>query len=562
MDFVGITLSARGRTILHGVSGRFPAGELTAIMGPSGSGKTSLLETLAFERAQHVQGSVVLHQHGPQAEDRRAAFVHQDNNGLMAQLTVLETLEYTARLMGIARVAAANQLFVMGLSKCAETRIKDVSGGELRRTKIAQAMLARPAYLFLDEPTSGLDSHTAFSVVQALYGIAHPTNSLRPCTVIMVLHSPSVDTLKLCGCLAVMHQGRLVFCGRTPEAFEVLYGKTCPPGKNLAEFMLDCVVETPAQQPPEGHPALQDDVATQAAAARISSFPYTLTQRRASAPRQIGILIHRQLRVTARDPALVAIPALNAFGFGLFLGLVFLGAMQTKTQQAIQTQTGLVFFVCLNQAFAGSKLATDALPTERLVVHRERRLYGPFTFLLSRSLVFWVTTTWMPLAFVGVVMLMSMAPLPCPRLDVVGPMALVTMAGAMAHLFFGFLIGAQSKSAAVAGDLANTLVLVTVLFSGFYAQTGQIPAFLAWIQWVSPLRYMFGGAMSAVFAGAEFTCADAAATGCIATGGMVLTRMGLQDDSWPRSVAVLLGGFVPAYFLLAWAAVTLRPAHN
>jgi len=42
-----MSIVAESKAILKGVSGLFPAGELSAIMGASGAGKSSLMNVLA-----------------------------------------------------------------------------------------------------------------------------------------------------------------------------------------------------------------------------------------------------------------------------------------------------------------------------------------------------------------------------------------------------------------------------------------------------------------------------------------------------------------------------------
>jgi len=51
----------------------------------------------------------------------------------------------------------------MGLNRCENTLIggnfvKGLSGGEKKRTSIANELVSEPRVIFLDEPTTGLDS--------------------------------------------------------------------------------------------------------------------------------------------------------------------------------------------------------------------------------------------------------------------------------------------------------------------------------------------------------------------------------------------------------------------
>jgi len=78
----------------------------------------------------------------------------------------------------------------MGLRKCEATLIgstqqRGVSGGERKRTSIAQELLTDPKVLLLDEPTSGIDSFTSLQIVHALRVLAS-----RDRVVIASIHQP------------------------------------------------------------------------------------------------------------------------------------------------------------------------------------------------------------------------------------------------------------------------------------------------------------------------------------------------------------------------------------
>lgn len=152
----GVVKSAR-KVILDDVSATFPAGQVSAILGPSGAGKSTLLQLIASRKlragamAGFYRTGELLFADAPVSAltMSNVAFVEQEDDWHLPNLTVRETLRYAAilRLPGemskkhkVAR--AETVLRMLGLKDCADLPvggplIKGISGGEKRRLSLA-----------------------------------------------------------------------------------------------------------------------------------------------------------------------------------------------------------------------------------------------------------------------------------------------------------------------------------------------------------------------------------------------------------------------------------------
>lgn len=150
----------RRRPIYQGLDWSVPEGKRTLLLGPNGAGKSTLLGLLAgYRRPQ--RGRVTLGGDASRAALFKGVAWMPQRIDAVRGLSVQEQVAYSAWLAGESRERAkelADELVhQVLLDDKSKQKSSELSGGQLRRLGLAQA-LARPCeVLLLDEPTAGLD---------------------------------------------------------------------------------------------------------------------------------------------------------------------------------------------------------------------------------------------------------------------------------------------------------------------------------------------------------------------------------------------------------------------
>ncbi len=151
------------RKALDGVDLDVQSGSFTALLGLNGAGKTTLFSLIT---RLHDSTSGLIRVLGFDVRRESAAALSRlgvvfQARTLDLDLSLRENLLYHAALHGIGRRAAwANaerRLGQIGLADRARDKVRNLSGGQMRRLEIARALLHEPRLLLLDEATVGLD---------------------------------------------------------------------------------------------------------------------------------------------------------------------------------------------------------------------------------------------------------------------------------------------------------------------------------------------------------------------------------------------------------------------
>src|SRR6185437_14921920 len=133
-------------------------GEFVAVVGPSGCGKTTLMNMMAgFIRPD--SGAVIIDGVARAKPNSRGILISQQGS-VFPWLTVRENLMFglNGHRSDNRMEIADHYADIVGLKGFEESFPHELSGGMLKRTEIARALVVKPEILYMDEPFSALDA--------------------------------------------------------------------------------------------------------------------------------------------------------------------------------------------------------------------------------------------------------------------------------------------------------------------------------------------------------------------------------------------------------------------
>ncbi|HVP51576.1 MAG TPA: ABC transporter ATP-binding protein [Terriglobales bacterium] len=214
----GLNRSFPGVRAVDGLSFEVKAGEIFGLVGPDGAGKTTTLRMLAGVMAPDAGGAVVAGYdvaREPESVKRSISYMPQ-RFGLYEDLTVDENIRFYGDLFGISANErerhAARLLTAAGLSEFRGRLAGKLSGGMKQKLGLVCALVHTPKVILLDEPTTGVDPVSRRDFWRILY-------SLLAEGVTILTSTAYLDEAERCHRVALLHQGRLLFCD-TPAALK------------------------------------------------------------------------------------------------------------------------------------------------------------------------------------------------------------------------------------------------------------------------------------------------------------------------------------------------------
>jgi ABC-2 type transport system ATP-binding protein len=202
------------RKALDHVSLSIGSGRFAVLLGLNGAGKSTLFSLITRLYAAQ-QGRIDIFGHNiaqhPGEALRLLGVVFQART-LDLDLSVLQNLLYHAALHGIgrreARTRAQAVLQKTALSDRMKDKVRNLSGGQMRRLEIARALLHGPQLLVLDEPTVGLDIDARADILQ------HVRNLVKEQSISVLWATHLIDEIAEHDDIIVLHHGRVMASGQ------------------------------------------------------------------------------------------------------------------------------------------------------------------------------------------------------------------------------------------------------------------------------------------------------------------------------------------------------------
>ena len=487
-----------GTRILDEISLVIEPNEFVALLGPSGSGKSTLMNAMTGRR-RASSGRISLN-----AEDFYAnSGKYRQRIGHVPQmdivhfaLSVQQELTYSARLRlppATPKEAISQRVSdvvnQIGLQERLNTRISNLSGGQLKRVSLGVELLSDPELLFLDEATSGLDAGTEARMMSLFRGLA---DSGR--TVVCITHN--LENVCLCDLVILLMAGKLVYYGspsdllthfgleKLSQVYDHLETKPADDWAQLyrtSEYYKKYVAARQNPAPGEIASSAPADVSRDAGA----------TPKPIGALRQFLVLTQRYFTITVQDRKNAILLLAQAPIIALLLGLVFRNENFDDAVKGPLSQKMLGFLLVVSAIWFGCINAAREIVKELPIYLRERAINLHLgSYLASKVAILSLLCTIQCAALLLITLAMTRLK---PDLGIQAGCLLVT---AFCGMLMGLLVSSLVQNEDKAMAVVPILLIPQVIFSGAILQLSGLAEGIA--KWIVVSYWAFDGMLHAL----------------------------------------------------------------
>ncbi len=171
---------------------RVNRGEFVAVIGPNGAGKTTMFRLL-LGLQQPISGTIKVFNDRPKRGNSKIGYIpqrHTIDNETNIECIEFVRLAFSGNKWGFSlsshkeKKIALDTLAAVGATELANKSLGSLSGGELQRIFLAEALVSNPEMLLLDEPLSNLD----IKRIKDLVGLMNSVVKSRNVTAFLVAH--------------------------------------------------------------------------------------------------------------------------------------------------------------------------------------------------------------------------------------------------------------------------------------------------------------------------------------------------------------------------------------
>ncbi|MDH6367353.1 MULTISPECIES: ATP-binding cassette domain-containing protein [unclassified Breznakia] len=226
MEYIikNVSKTFKKRLVVRDVEIKLQPG-IHAVLGANGSGKTTLFRILCGVLNADSQplislDGILLHK---QRENYLSSIGYLPQQfGYYPNYTIDQFLYYMGVVKGLKseyiKKRMETLLIQLRLEQHRKKKMKNLSGGMLRRVGIAQALLNEPKVLILDEPTVGLDPKERINFKNILTSLAQDTIILLSTHIVSDIENIADDII-------VMKEGSIIFHDKEDQLLESIQGK-------------------------------------------------------------------------------------------------------------------------------------------------------------------------------------------------------------------------------------------------------------------------------------------------------------------------------------------------